>query len=77
MEKYYSANKDVFERAPYAQLYGIGSMLFSAGLTFGPLLAGYLRQRIGYGNMNAVLAGICGFTAILSALYMGRTHKRC
>lgn len=76
MEKYYSANKDVFERAPYAQLYGIGSMLFSAGLTFGPLLAGYLRQRIGYGNMNAVLAGICGFTAILSALYMGRTHKK-
>ncbi len=72
VESYYNANKDMFERAPYAQLYGINSMIFSAGLTVGPLVAGYLKDSIGYGNMNAVLAGICGVTAILSALFMGR-----
>ncbi|PSN61981.1 MFS general substrate transporter [Corynespora cassiicola Philippines] len=69
---YYQANSKMFSQAPYAQLYGINSMVFSAGLTVGPLLSGTLRERIGYGNMNAVLAGICGFAAILAALFVGR-----
>ncbi|KAH7068993.1 major facilitator superfamily domain-containing protein [Paraphoma chrysanthemicola] len=75
VEKYYQANKDVFEQAPYAQLYGISSMVFSGGLTIGPLLAGYLREKIGYGNMNAVLAGICAATAIPAAVFMGRKEE--
>ncbi|KAF2032727.1 MFS general substrate transporter [Setomelanomma holmii] len=75
VEKYYQANEDVFEQAPYAQLYGISSMVFSGGLTVGPLLAGHLRERIGYGNMNAVLAGICAFTSILVACFMGRKEE--
>ncbi|KAH7088920.1 major facilitator superfamily domain-containing protein [Paraphoma chrysanthemicola] len=75
VEKYYQANKDVFEQAPYAQLYGISSMVFSGGLTVGPLLAGYLRERIGYGNMNAVFAGICAATAIPAAVFMGRKEE--
>ncbi|KAF2829474.1 MFS general substrate transporter [Ophiobolus disseminans] len=75
VEKYWQANKDVFEQAPYAQLYGISSMVFSGGLTIGPLVAGYLRETIGYGNMNAVLAGICGLTAIVSAIFMGRKEE--
>jgi cyanate permease len=49
-------------------------MVFSGGLTLGPLLAGYLKDKIGYGNMNAVLAGLCGLTAILTGIFMGR-HK--
>jgi MFS family permease len=75
VEKYYQANQDLFDQAPYAQLYGINSMVFSAGLTVGPLLAGSLRESIGYGNMNAVLAGICGLTAILAALFIGQKDK--
>ncbi|KAL1798756.1 hypothetical protein ACET3X_002793 [Alternaria dauci] len=75
VEKYYKANEDVFEQAPYAQLYGINSMVWSGGLTVGPLLAGKLREAIGYGNMNAVLAGICGCTAVLAALFIGRRRK--
>jgi MFS family permease len=71
VEKYYRANEDVFDQAPYAQLYGISSMVFSAGLTVGPLVAGTLREMIGYGNMNAVLAGICAFTAVLAAFFIG------
>ncbi|KAF2703343.1 MFS general substrate transporter [Pleomassaria siparia CBS 279.74] len=73
MEKYWKANSELFEgQAPYAQLYGINSMIWSAGLTVGPLVGGYLRERIGYGNMNAVLAGVCAATAVLAALFIGR-----
>lgn len=72
VKMFYEANKDLFDQAPYAQLYGISSMVFSAGLAVGPLLAGSLREHIGYGNMNAVLAIMCGLTVVLSALFIGR-----
>ncbi|CAO2654825.1 Nn.00g115580.m01.CDS01 [Neocucurbitaria sp. VM-36] len=75
VEKYWKANEDLFEQAPYAQLYGINSMIWSGGLSIGPLVAGVLREKIGYGNMNAVLAGICGLTAILAALFIGRKEE--
>lgn len=75
VEKYWQANEDIFEQAPYAQLYAINSMVFSGGLAVGPMLAGYLRERIGYGNMNAVLAGICGLTSICAAFLMGRAKE--
>ncbi|OAG20098.1 MFS general substrate transporter [Alternaria alternata] len=75
VEKYYKANEDMFDQAPYAQLYGINSMVWSGGLTVGPLLAGKLRETIGYGNMNAVLAGICGCTVVLAALFVGGRRK--
>ncbi|USP76000.1 hypothetical protein yc1106_03274 [Curvularia clavata] len=71
VEKYYKANKDLFEHAPYAQLYGINNMVWGAGLTLGPLIAGLLRNKIGYGNMNVVLACLCALTAILSAIFLG------
>jgi hypothetical protein len=74
VERYYDANPEFFgEEGPYAQLYGLQSMVFSAGLSLGPEIAGQLRLAIGYGNMNAVLAGICGVTAILCFVYLGRT----
>jgi hypothetical protein len=72
VEKYYKANPDFFgEEGPYAQLYGLQSMVFSAGLALGPEIAGQLRLAINYGNMNAVLAGICSVTAVLCFVYMG------
>jgi MFS family permease len=75
VEKYYKANEDVFDQAPYAQLYGINSMIWSGGLTVGPLLAGTLREKIGYGNMCAVLAGMCGLTAVLAAFFIGQKEE--
>ena len=76
VENYSKANKDIFSRgAPWAQLYGINSMVFSGGLTVGPLVAGSLREKIGYGNMNAVLAGVCAVTAVLAALFIGRKEQ--
>lgn len=72
VERYYEVNPDFFgEEGPYAQLYGLQSMVFSGGLALGPEIAGQLRLAIGYGNMNAVLAAICGVTALLCFVYLG------
>jgi MFS family permease len=76
MEKYHLANPDLFgEEGPYAQLYAVGSMVFSAGLTVGPMVAGSLRTQIGYGNMSAVVAGACFVVSVLSFLYLGGKPK--
>ena len=79
IEKYHKANKDFFgELGPYAQLYAINSVFFCLGLTVGPLVAGWLRDSIGYGNMNAVVAGFCVLVSILSFFYMGgKPHLLC
>ena len=72
VERYYKANLDFFgETGPYAQLYGVNSMVVSLGFTLGPLFAGGLKESIGYGNMNALLALLCVISAILSGLYIG------
>jgi MFS family permease len=72
VRKYDLANPGFFGRnGPYAQLYGCNSLVFSLGLTVGPLLSGGLRDRIGYGNMNAVVAGVAAFAAGLSLFVIG------
>lgn len=72
INKYHKANPTMFgENGPYAQLYGLNSMVFCAGLAIGPFLAGGLREKIGYGNMNGVLGGICGVTAVVCYLFLG------
>ncbi|KAK1088227.1 hypothetical protein LTR33_000650 [Friedmanniomyces endolithicus] len=76
VQKYYEVNPEWFgENGPYAQLYGLNSMVFSAGLTLGPELAGEFKQRVGYGNMTAVLAGICAVTAVLCFVFIGGRPK--
>ncbi|KAI8959165.1 MFS general substrate transporter [Daldinia sp. FL1419] len=56
---------------PYAQLYGFNSLFFCTGLTIGPVVAGALRDRVGYGNMNLVFAVVSAITAILSFFVIG------
>lgn len=76
VQKYDKANPGLFgENGPYAQLYGFNSLVFSSGLTIGPLLSGVLRDTVGYGNMNLVVAGISAVTAVLSYLYIGGRPK--
>jgi MFS family permease len=71
-ELYHKHNPEYFgKEGPYAQLYAINSVFFCLGLTFGPLISGGLRDAIGYGNMNAVMAGLCLFTSALSFVYLG------
>ncbi|KAG4027217.1 hypothetical protein MFRU_032g00830 [Monilinia fructicola] len=78
-EKYHRANKNLFgSEGPYAQLYALNSMVFSAGFTLGPLIAGFLKERIGYGNMNLVVAGMCAIVALLCFGYLGgKPHLPC
>lgn len=72
VQRYYEANPDFFgEQGPYAQLYGLNSMVFSLGLALGPALAGELKQRLGYGNMNIVLAAISFATAVICFVWLG------
>ncbi|ETN47203.1 uncharacterized protein HMPREF1541_01394 [Cyphellophora europaea CBS 101466] len=76
VQRYHKANPDFFgDHGPYAQLYGFNSLVFCAGLTVGPMVSGSLRDAIGYGHMNAVLAGLLLVTAILSFVYVGGTPK--
>lgn len=72
VQKYYEVNPEFFgSSGPYAQLYGLSNMWFCFGLTVGPELAGELKQKFGYGNMNIVLAGICLVTSILCFVFIG------
>ena len=72
IQMYDKANPDFFGiNGPYAQLYGLNSMVFSLGLTIGPLVSGALKDSIGYGNMNLVVAILCLVTAALSFIFVG------
>ena len=76
IQLYDEANPGFFgANGPYAQLYGINSMVFSLGLTVGPLISGGLKDSIGYGNMNIVVAALCAITATLSFVYVGGKPK--
>jgi hypothetical protein len=76
VQRYDKANPDLFgENGPYAQLYAFNSLVFSAGLTIGPILSGGLKDAIGYGNMNIVVACISGITAMLSFFFVGGKPK--
>ncbi|KAI0389936.1 MFS general substrate transporter [Xylariaceae sp. FL0594] len=72
VQRYHKANPDFFgANGPYAQLYGFNSLFFCAGLTVGPLLAGVLKDSVGYGDMNLVFAVLSGVTAVLSFFIIG------
>lgn len=74
--RYHKANPDFFgEQGPYAQLYGLNSMVFSAGLTLGPVVSGAFKESVGYGNMNAIVAALCLVTATLSFIFVGGKPK--
>ncbi|CAD0108761.1 unnamed protein product [Aureobasidium uvarum] len=76
VQKYYDVNPDFFgEQGPFASLYAMSSVAFCSGLAVGPELAGELKQAIGYGNMNIVLAVICAVTAALSLFLIGGKPK--
>ncbi|KAI5923025.1 major facilitator superfamily domain-containing protein [Camillea tinctor] len=76
VQRYEKANPGFFgENGPYAQLYGFNSIFYNAGLATGPILAGYLKGSLGYGNMNLVFAVISGITATLSFFIVGGKRK--
>ncbi|CAJ2509298.1 Uu.00g143240.m01.CDS01 [Anthostomella pinea] len=76
VQKYDKANPGFFGgNGLYAQLYGFNSLFFCAGLTVGPIVAGALKDSVGYGNMNLVFAVLSGITAVLSFFIIGGKPK--
>lgn len=72
VQKFSKANPGFFGvNGPYAQLYGFNSLFFCAGLTVGPVVAGALRDGVGYGNMNLVFAVVAAVTATISFFVVG------
>ncbi|KAL9615524.1 MAG: hypothetical protein Q9167_000037 [Letrouitia subvulpina] len=72
IEKYHKANPEIFgPNGPYAQVSSITGFTYNAGTALGSLLAGALKDAIGYGNMNLVTAALSLITALLGFLYTG------
>lgn len=72
IDSYEKANPNLFPGgAPYAQLYAMNNIVFSLGLTLGPLIAGSIRMNFGYPIMNYCLAGWCVLASILCTLFLG------
>ena len=76
IEAYHKTNPELFgEQGPYAQLYGFTSLVYCVGLTLGPLVAGSLRDWVGYGNMNAFTAAVSGVATCLAFAFVGGTPR--
>lgn len=72
IEKYHKANPDRFgSNGPYAQIASITGLLYNSGTAVGPLLAGLLKDRIGYGWMNVIMAVLAVLTAVLGFFFVG------
>jgi MFS family permease len=75
--KYHEANPELFgSEGPYAKMFAVNSMMFSLGLAIGPAIAGILKDRIGYGNMNAVVSAMCVVVSGVCFVYLGGKPKR-
>lgn len=73
VEEYVKESPESFgPNGPYGQLFGCTGLAFNAGLTIGPILAGLLRNAIGYGNMYAVIAGLSALAAALAFFFIGK-----
>ncbi|EPE28815.1 MFS general substrate transporter [Glarea lozoyensis ATCC 20868] len=75
--KYHAANPELFgPEGPYAKMFAVNSMMFSAGLAIGPAMAGLLKERMGYGGLNAVVAGMCVAVAGVCFGYLGGRPRK-
>lgn len=75
-ERYHKSNPRLFgPRGPFASLFGLNLMVFSFGMTFGSLLAGDIKDLIGYGNMMAILAGFALLSALASYMWLGEMES--
>jgi MFS family permease len=74
--KYHKANPELFgSEGPYAKMFAVNSMMFSLGLAIGPAIAGVLKDRIGYGNMNAAVSAMCVVVSGVCFVYFGGKPK--
>ncbi|KAH6665015.1 MFS transporter-like protein [Halenospora varia] len=64
------------EGGGYAQLYAVNSMVFSGGLTLGPLVAGALKDSIGFGGMGVVFGVVCVVVGGVCGVFLGEREER-
>lgn len=55
----------------YAQAYGLFNMAFAGGSMAGPLLAGLVKQRAGWGTTTLVLACVSAVSALPTLIWSG------
>jgi MFS family permease len=61
-------------RGAYAQAFGLYYCWFAGGLLIGPIWAGYVEQRAGWGTMTWSLGLLSGVTAIPILVFTGGRH---
>ncbi|KAM3508524.1 hypothetical protein MY11210_006699 [Beauveria gryllotalpidicola] len=73
IESYHEVNPGFFgEHGPYAQLHGLNSMFFFAGLAIGPLAGGWLNEAYGFHTMALVVAAVAAVMLVLVAGLVGK-----
>ncbi|EON68984.1 hypothetical protein W97_08242 [Coniosporium apollinis CBS 100218] len=59
------------ERGAYAQAYGLFNMAFAGGCLVGPIWAGLVRERAGWGTMGWSLGALSAVSAVPVAVWVG------
>lgn len=63
------------ERGPVAQGYALFNMAFAAGQLLGPILAGGLKVKAGWGAETSIIGILYGVTALPMAFLSGRRSR--
>lgn len=63
-------------KGPYGQLYAVNNVVFSLGMTVGPILSGLLAERLGYGNSMTILSLLALLSAFVAFKYMGDRNPK-
>lgn len=70
IEGYQKANPELFgPNGQYGQVSSVTGLVYNAGTALGAVLAGTLKNAVGYGNMNLVTAALALVTALLGFFY--------
>jgi hypothetical protein len=65
-------NPDKFgTNGSFGQAYGLANFFFAAGITVGPIWAGFINQQAGWGAMAWSLGLVSALSAIPTALFTG------
>ena len=73
IEEYHKANPGLFgPNGPYGQISSTTGLVYNASTALGSILAGAMKDAVGYGNMNLVTAALSLITALLGFFYTGK-----
>lgn len=63
-------------KSPIAQAYALYNMSFAGGQVLGPVIAGAVRVKAGWGAMTLVLGLLAGLSAIPMAFFSGPPRRK-